>query len=91
MDKFQQVVAKVDGYIAQYPSVTQYGEWEKFGVSARKIQGTIMFKCVFMFKFEFAEGILWIIWLIDWYVQSKSKSNLESMESVRNRHIHNTV
>jgi len=31
MDKFEQAVAKVDGFIAQYPSVTQYGK-KKFGV-----------------------------------------------------------
>lgn len=26
MDKFEQALAKVDGFIAQYPSVTQYGK-----------------------------------------------------------------
>ena len=50
MDKFEQALAKVDGFIAQYPSVTQYGKkssvfpWAKFS----GYYCSIIFKCVYV-------------------------------------------
>jgi hypothetical protein len=48
MDKFEQVVAKVDGFIAQYPSVTQYGEKSSVFREQHSQATIIMLKCVYV-------------------------------------------